>query len=205
MGRTLGPTCKYCRRAGMKLCNKQKCASQRRAYPPGIHGPKRQKKLSEYGLQLLEKQKAKHMYGVRETQFFNYYSAALQKTENTGVALMQTLEQRLDNVVFRMGLAPTRPAARQLVTHKFIQVNGKTVNIPSYQVQVKDVVSVNPTKKERTNVKQASDYLGQAHVPQWMTQDATNMSAKITDVPNEKDVQNIGIDTKLIVEYYSRL
>src|SRR3989339_2180840 len=150
MGKTLMTTCKMCRREGVSLCGKEKCAVKRRNYIPGVHGnTKKQPRLSSYGTQLREKQKAKRLYNIMERQFRRYFEAASLKKGNTADFLVQTLERRLDNVVFRLGFAKTRRQARQMVNHGFITVNGVDVNIPSFTVRVDEVIGFKESKKTK--------------------------------------------------------
>ena len=154
MGRYIEPSCRLCRRERQKLflkgtkCFTEKCPVERRAYPPGQHGQSRRQKISEYGVQLREKQKIRRMYGLMERQFRNYFEKALRRTGRTGETLVKMLESRLDNVVYRLGFAPSRKAARQLVTHGHLMVNNQTVNVPSYLLRAGDVVQVQENSKK---------------------------------------------------------
>ena len=189
MARYTGSVCRLCRREGVKLflkgdrCYGPKCAVGNRPTPPGEHGQARQKKQSEYGMQLREKQKARRAYGVFETQFHNYFTMAERQKGVTGENLLILLERRLDNVVYRLGLGASRPQARQLVRHGHILVNGKKVNIPSYLVDVNDVI---------TRV-----------VPKWLTLDAENLKGTVAALPQREDV-DLTLQEHLIVELYSR-
>lgn len=196
-----------CRREGVSLCGREKCAVKRRAFPPGVHGPAASRgrvRVSTYGLQMREKQKAKRLYGVLERQFRKYFEAASRKKGNTAEFLVQTLETRLDNVVYRLGFANTRRQARQMVSHGFVTVNGGAVNIPSYQVRVGDMVAVKENKREKGLVKQTQERLSKAaETPRWLSLDAAALSGKITAVPEGEDLRQV-FDPRLIVEFYSR-
>jgi small subunit ribosomal protein S4 len=193
MARYLGPKHKICRRVGMKICSNAKCPVTRRAYPPGVHGPTRRKKLTEYATQLLEKQKAKHVYGILERQFKNYYTRATSRTGDTGVYLAQGLERRLDNAVYRMGAAKTRRQARQMVSHGHVRINGKRVDIPSYQVRTGEEVSFSPAPKSTEKRDMQS----------WITFDPETMTGKIVSEPVVADLPE-KLNTRLIIEFYSR-
>jgi small subunit ribosomal protein S4 len=206
MARYRGAVCKLCRREGIKLflkgerCLTEKCAIERRSYPPGEHGRGRIKQ-SEYLLQLREKQKARRYYGVLEKQFRTYYAKAAKQTGITGEALLRMLELRLDNVVYRLGFASSRAQARQLIRHGHFLVNGRRVNIPSYQVRVNDVVSLKPASPVEQVVRDATDLT--AAVPPWLQADHDNLSAKILKVP-ERDEIDAPVQEQLIVELYSK-
>ena len=206
MSRYTDANCKLCRREGQKLflkgerCYSSKCAIERRNYAPGQHGQAR-KKQSEYGTQLREKQKAKRFYGVQETQFRNLYAKAEKKHGKTGENLMILLETRLDNVVFRLGFASSRKAARQLVTHGHFTVNGKKVNIPSYTVKAGDVIKV---KEKSTNSPKFKEVKEMAiTVPAWMTVDVEKLEGKVIAVPRREEIDT-PIAEHLIVELYSK-
>lgn len=196
--RRLGPKHHICRRLGQKLCNTEKCPVTRRSYPSGQHGQKGRRKITEFGQQLLEKQKAKHIYGLMERQFRRYYVSAKKKLGATDVLLLQVLERRLDNAVFRAGLAPTRPAARQLVSHGNVKLNGRKVTIPSIQLKVGDTITLNEKMlaKGKEATKKRTD------IPSWLSRDA-EFNAKVVDLPKPEDVPQ-NINAKLIVESYSR-
>lgn len=206
MARYTGPQCKLCRREGVKLylkgdrCYSEKCAIARRAYAPGQHGQSR-KKLTNYGLQLREKQKAKRIYGILETQFRNYYEAAEKQKGISGENLLRTLELRLDNVAFRLGFAGSRVEARQLVRHGHFTVNGKKVNIPSFQVSVNDVVAVK--EKSRTSDKFKALAEVATNVPKWITVDKDKMEGQVVALPQREDI-DIPVNETLIVELYSK-
>ncbi|MBI4276453.1 30S ribosomal protein S4 [Candidatus Uhrbacteria bacterium] len=203
MARYLGPTHKLCRRVGEKMCDSAKCPITRRSYPSGAHGPKgRPKKPTTYGLEVVEKQKAKRTYGLMERQFSNYYTRAVSRVGDTSVFLGQLLEQRLDNVVYRLGLARTHQQARQIVSHGHITVNGKKVNIPSYHVRVGEMIGL----KEKSA---ANSGLGTARTgdtrdcPGWLSFDSTTHTGKVTTLPTQDNFPK-NINFKLIIEHYSR-
>ena len=208
MARSLGPKCKQCRREGMKLflkgerCLTEKCAVERRSYPPGEHGRGRIKQ-SEYLLQLREKQKARRYYGILEKQFRNYYEKAAKAQGITGEALLRMLETRLDNVVFRMGFASSRAQARQLVTHGHFAVNGKPTNICSYSVGEGDRVEVRETSSKSNYFKNAREALKGAQRPDWLSVDADKLSGNVTALPR-RDQMPAELNEQLVVEYYSR-
>jgi small subunit ribosomal protein S4 len=206
MARYIGPTCKLARRAGTDLLLKgrgraldTKCKLDT---PPGQHGARKQR-LSDYALQLREKQKLKQMYGLLERQFHNYYVKAAKSKGATGLNLLRSLEQRLDNVVYRMGFSATRAEARQLVSHKAIQVNGKTVNIASYCVQVGDVVSVREKSRNQTRIAQALSVASQIGLPEWLEVDEKGFKGTFKTLP-ERDQIVPDINEALVVELYSK-
>jgi small subunit ribosomal protein S4 len=206
MARSLGPKCKQCRREGMKLflkgerCLTEKCAVERRSYPPGEHGRGRIKQ-SEYLLQLREKQKARRYYGILEKQFRNYYEKAAKASGITGEALLRMLETRLDNVVYRLGFAASRAQARQIIRHGHFQVNGRRVNIPSYQVRPNDVVSLKPGSPVEQVVRDATDLT--ASVASWLQADHDNLTGKVLKLPERTDIDT-PVQEQLIVELYSK-
>ena len=206
MARYTGPSCKLCRREGQKLflkgerCYGGKCALERRAYAPGQHGQGR-KKASTYGLQLREKQKAKRFYGLQETQFRNYFEKAERKQGITGDNLLIMLEERLDNVVYRMGLCTTRREGRQLVTHGHYTVNGKKVDIPSYQVKPGDVIAVKERSLSSPKFKEIKEM--QVGVPGWLSVDRDKLTGKVLSDPT-RDQIDTPIEERLIVELYSQ-
>ncbi len=208
MARYNGSVCRQCRREGTKLflkgdrCYSPKCSVGLRPTPPGEHGQARQKKQSEYGMQLREKQKARRVYGVLEAQFHRYFEKAEAKRGITGENLLVTLERRLDNVVYRLGFGLSRPHARQLVRHGHILVNGKKVNIPSYEVDVNDVVSVREKSAEAERFKTLREGTGRV-IPKWIVLDASNLKASIVALPQREDVDTT-IQEHMIVELYSR-
>jgi small subunit ribosomal protein S4 len=206
MARMIAPKCKQCRRENMKLflkgerCLTEKCAIERRAYPPGEHGRGRTKQ-SEYLLQLREKQKARRYYGVLEKQFRNYYEKASRRSGITGENLLRMLELRLDNVVYRLGFAASRSQARQLVRHGHFVVNGTRVNIPSYQVQPDDVISLREGAAARAAVTDATDLT--ASVAPWLQADHDNLTGKVLRLPDRADIDT-PVQEQLIVELYSK-
>lgn len=208
MARYTDASCRLCRREGQKLflkgarCYTDKCAIARRAYAPGQHGQAR-KKQSEYGLQLREKQKAKRFYGVLEGQFRTYYEEASRKKGITGENLLFLLESRLDNIVYRLGLATSRAEARQFVTHEHFRVNGKKVNVPSYLVKVGDVISVAQNSKESVRFEQILDVTNGRVVPSWLEFDAENLTGKVVALPTREEV-DAPVQEHLIVELYSK-
>ena len=206
MARYTGPSCKLCRREGTKLylkgerCLSDKCAFNRRTAAPGQHGAA-QKKLTEYGMQLREKQKAKRYYGVLEKQFHSYYEKADNQEGIAGENLLRLLERRLDNVVFRMGLAASHKEARQLVLHGHFTLNGHKANIPSILVKVGDVIAVKDT--ESTKIKELVEAMGDRIVPKWLEVDKTNGSAKVVAMPERDDI-DFEFNEQLIIELYSK-
>ena len=207
MARYIGESCRVCRREGEKLflkgsrCYTDKCALTRRAYAPGQHGQKR-KKQSDYGMQLREKQKAKAFYGVLESQFRKYFEKASRSKEVTGLKLLQILESRLDNVVYRLGLATSRAQARQLVRHGHFEVNGVKVNIPSYLTKVNDVIKVRESSQNDPIFKQVAEENGRP-IPSWLEADVDNKSGKIVAVPAREEI-DLPVKEHLIVELYSK-
>lgn len=210
MARNLNPKCKQCRRVGEKLflkgerCFTPKCPIIKRNYPPGQHGLKGKQRLTGYGIQLQEKQKVKRMYRLLEDQFSRYFERASNTKGNTGELFLRSLEMRLDNVVYRLGLAVSRDLARQLIGHGFVTVNGKRVTIPSYAVRVNDHVGVEAKSMDHQLFAAAKKQAGQQRVPEWLTINGANLDGAVVREPDEKDLQNQGIQVQLIVEYYSR-
>lgn len=208
MARYTGPVCRLCRREGRKLylkgerCDSPKCAINKRNFPPGQHGLRRSK-TSPYGLQLREKQRAKRIYGVLERQFRRYFEIADSFRGVTGTNLMQILERRLDNIVFRMGLAASRSAARQLVRHGGVMVDGHKVDIPSFLVRVGQEVSLDEKSRNKAAVKQALDNMDKRGRLTWLEFSRENMSGKILSIPAREDIPT-EIDEQLIVELYSK-
>lgn len=202
MARNLKAKCKTCRRLGESVCGTVKCALTRRNYAPGQHGLKRKPRLSQFGMQLREKQKAKALYGVLERQFSNYYIAASKKVGNTTEQLLQLLECRLDNVVYRAGLASTRRQARQLVTHGHVTVNNKKCNIPSRQVKVGNVVGLKSSLLQSKYTEQLSNSIKMHEAPQWLQADKSRFTAQVLSFPTAKDAESISAN--MIVEFYSR-
>ena len=211
MARHIDPVCKLCRREGEKLflkgdrCFSPKCAIERRAYPPGLHGrqAKFRRKESDYGLQLREKQKARRVYGVFERQFRRYFKEAVRQKGLTGENLLILLETRLDNVVHRLGLASSRAQARQLVSHGHFEVNGRKTNVPSFLVSAGDVISVRENSKKKTFFKDLAQTIDGARVPDWLSLDANNLSGQVLSEPT-RDHIDVTLNEQLIVEHYSR-
>ncbi len=201
MARYTGPKTKIARKFGEPIFGEDKVFAKRN-YPPGQHGQNRRKKTSEYGTQLREKQKAKYTYGVLERQFRNLFEKAARTKGITGEVLLQLLESRLDNVVYRLGLAPSRPAARQLVLHKHINVNGKNVNIPSYRVMPGDVVTVREKSKSLEVIADSVSGFNHSKYP-WIEWDNSIMGGKFLHVPAREDIPET-IKEQLIVELYSK-
>ncbi len=209
MARYTGAVCRLCRREGTKLflkgtkCTSDRCPVEKRNFPPGQHGEDRKAKIVGYGLQLHEKQKAKRMYFTLEGQFREYYEKASRSQGVTGELLIQQLERRLDNVAFRLGFAISRRQARQVVRHGHVQVNGKKVNIPSYQVNVGDEIAIRDHAKKHVIIEQGTQYAAANPVPAWLESNFENMSGRILALPGRKDV-NLPINEQLIVELYSK-
>ena len=209
MARYTGAVCRLCRREGMKLflkgakCTSDRCPVEKRNFPPGQHGKDRKAKIVGYGLQLHEKQKAKRMYFTLETQFREYYEKANRATGVTGELLIQQLERRLDNVAYRLGFAISRRQARQLVRHGHVEVNGRKVNIPSYQVNVSDEIAVRDKAKKLIIVEQGAQMAQQNPVPAWLEMNFDTMTGRILTLPKRKDV-NLPVNEQLIVELYSK-
>ena len=208
MARYTGAVCRLCRREGPKLflkgdrCYTDKCAVERRAYAPGMHGNARNKKLSEYGVQLREKQKARRYYGVLESQFAEYFEMASKRKGMTGENLLAILESRLDHVVYRLGFAMSRAEARQLVRHGHFTVNGKKVNIPSYLVSVGETIELKDSSRSLDKFKGALEANASRVVPKWLEMDKNNV-AKVVAVPAREDI-DLPIEEHLIVELYSK-
>lgn len=208
MARYTGPVCRICRREGAKLylkgerCYTDKCGIERRGYAPGQHGQAR-KKISEYGIQLREKQKARKTYGILENQFRNYFAKADRQQGITGENLLRLLERRFDNVIYRLGLGASRPESRQLVRHGHFLVNGKKVDIPSFLLKVGDVITVKEDSKKSPRIAELIENAGRKSIPGWLEYDADQASAKVVALPNREDI-DIPIQEHLIVELYSR-
>lgn len=201
MARYIGPKCKACRRARTQLCQSKRCAVERRPYPPGEHGRGRVRE-SDYQVQLREKQKLRTMYGVLEKQFRRYYEEAARRPGITGESLLQMLEQRLDNVVWRSGFAATRPQARQLVNHGHFRVNGKKVDIPSYQVRPGDVVTIKDRSRDLIVIQHSVDTQDRL-IPDWIVVNADDRKIIVNDRPR-RDQIDTDINEQLIVELYSK-
>ncbi|MGF1467427.1 MAG: 30S ribosomal protein S4 [Sandaracinaceae bacterium] len=208
MARYTGPVCKLCRREGVKLflkgerCYTDKCSFDRRPYPPGQHGQRRIK-FTEYGIRLREKQKVRRMYGLLERQFRSYFERADRIKGVTGENLLGLLERRLDSVVYRLGFASTRSDARQLVRHKHVQVNGKTVNIPSFLVDPGDTISIRERSKTKGRIGAALEGMERRGVPEWLELDRENLKGIVKTLPNREEL-TLPIQEQLIVEFYSR-
>ena len=209
MARYSGPVCRLCRREGSKLflkgsrCLSDKCAIERRNYPPGQHGRRRGRRPSDYQVQLREKQKVKRIYGVFERQFRKYFKEAAQRRGITGEDLLIGLERRLDNVVYRTGLALSRAHARQIVRHGHIQVNGGRVDIPSYQTSQGDVIAVASGSKKNIEIKMAAENATAVERPNWLQADLDSLEGRVVQLPTRADL-DIDIQEQLIVELYSK-
>lgn len=210
MARYKGPVCRLCRREGMKLflkgerCYSDKCAIEKRNFPPGQHGKDRKPKIVGYGLQLREKQKAKRYYGLGETQFRNSFEKAARIKGVTGENLLGMLERRLDNIVFKIGFGTSRSMARQLVRHGHIQVNGKKVDIPSYLVRPNDEVEVREKSRNNSAILAARDATAHFPSPNWLEVDREGLKAKVLAGPKREELVQIKLDEQLIVELYSK-
>ncbi len=209
MARYIGPVCRLCRREDAKLflkgdrCFSDKCGYDRRQYPPGQHGQGRKKRPSDYGQQLREKQKVKRIYGLLEKQFRGYYYRASRMKGVTGENLLVLLERRLDNVTLRCGFSSSHAEARQLVRHGHFLVNGKRINIPSYQVRAGDIVEVRDNSRKIQRIVDALGQVDRVPRPAWIDLDKENMRGKITALPTRSDISS-DIDEQLIVELYSK-
>ena len=209
MARYTGAVCRLCRRDGVKLflkgsrCFSDKCAIDKRNFPPGQHGQARAKKIVGYGLQLREKQKAKRIYFTLEGQFREYYEKANKRTGVTGELLLQQLERRLDNVAYRLGYAISRRQARQVVRHGHVQVNGKKVNIPSFQVKIGDVVEIREGSKKLEILEVAKQFAAGLQQPMWLQIDRDAFSGKVVALPKREEIQ-LPVNEQLIVELYSK-
>ncbi len=208
MSRYLGPVCRLCRREGMKLflkgtkCDTAKCTFEKRPTPPGQHGQTRTK-LSDYGIQLREKQKLKRMWGMLEQQFKNSFKSAARKKGVTGVTLLQFLEMRLDNIVYRLGFSPSRAGARQLVLHGHIRVNGRKVNRPSYALKVADKIEIVENAKIREGVKESLEKLASRQIPEWLLLNREVFKGEINKIPSREEMTT-PVNERLIVELYSK-
>ncbi|MBA2123486.1 30S ribosomal protein S4 [bacterium Unc6] len=209
MSRYTGPSCRLCRREGIKLflktsrCTTGKCAFDRRQYIPGQHGKKGKSKLSNYGLQLREKQKLKRLYGIGETQFKNYFLKAAKKRGITGVMLLQQLETRLDNVIFRACFSGTRGEARQIVRHGFVVVNDQKVNIPSFLVKPGDRFKIVGKENVINKVKQTAEIVKSRGVPSWLNVHLDTLEGEVSRPPDRADIQ-VPVNEQTIVELYSK-
>jgi small subunit ribosomal protein S4 len=209
MARYIGPVCRLCRREGMKLflkgerCYTEKCAIEKRNLPPGQHGKLRKAKLVGYGLQLREKQKVKRIYGVLENQFRRYFEMADRTRGITGETLLQLLERRLDNVIYRLGLATSRAQARQLVRHGHFLVNGRKVDVPSFSVKAGDQISVRGSSAQNATIVHAMEEVKGRGIPEWLSFDAGQLTGRITSLPTREQI-NLPVQEQLIVELYSK-
>lgn len=208
MAKYRGSVCRLCRREGAKLflkgarCMTDKCAFARRSYSPGEHG-KMRTKLSDYAIQLREKQKVRRIYGIGEKQFRLYFKKAERTRAVTGTILLQLLERRLDNVIFSLGFATSRAQARQIVKHRFVVVNGKAVDIPSYLVKQNDVVFIKNDQKKKKHIREIAKLTKERAVPEWLQTNVENLQGTVTKLPERKDIQ-FPIREQLIVELYSK-
>ncbi|MFN8059687.1 MAG: 30S ribosomal protein S4 [Vicinamibacterales bacterium] len=209
MARYSGPVCRLCRREGMKLflkgerCYTDKCAIEKRNVPPGQHTKLRRAKLMGYGLQLREKQKVKRIYGVLENQFRRYFETAERQRGITGETLLQLLERRLDNVVYRLGFATSRPQARQLVRHGHFVINGRKVDIPSYSMKAGDVIAVRAKSQKSASIAHAMEEVKGRGVPAWLEVDGEKQAGRVVSLPTREQI-NLPVQEQLIVELYSK-
>ncbi len=209
MARYSSAVCRLCRREGMKLflkgerCYTEKCAIEKRNFPPGQHGKRRAAKMVGYGVQLREKQRVKRIYGVLEDQFRLYFEAAERQRGITGTVLLQLLERRLDNVVYRLGFSTSRSQAREMVRHGHFVVNGKKVNIPSYLVRAGDAVVVRPSSLKSASILHGMDEVKGRGIPEWLQLDAEKLSGRVVSVPTREQI-NLPVQEQLIVELYSK-
>ncbi|HYO84050.1 MAG TPA: 30S ribosomal protein S4 [Bryobacteraceae bacterium] len=210
MARYKGPVCRLCRREGMKLflkgerCHTEKCSIERRNFVPGQHGKDRKPKIVGYGLQLREKQKTRRYYRLLETQFRNLFEKASRMPGITGENLLAMLEKRLDNVVYRMGLATSRAMARQMVRHGHFQVNGRKVNIPSFQVKPNDGVEVRERSRTHPHILSSRDATAHAPTPNWLEVDRDGLRGRVLAQPKREELVQIQVNEQLIVELYSK-
>lgn len=208
MARYINAVCRLCRREGEKLflkgtkCTTEKCSLAKRTYAPGQHGTAKPK-LSNYGLQLREKQKVKRIYGILERQFRRYFSIASKSKGVTGKVLLQLLERRLDNVIFRLGIGLSRAQARQIVRHNFVYVNSKRVNIPSYLISKNDTIQIKPKEKSKNTINENLELSKDRSVPSWLEFNKNELAAKVLRLPEKEDIQQ-PIQEQLIVELYSK-
>jgi small subunit ribosomal protein S4 len=208
MSRYVGPNCRYCRREGMKLflkgerCVLEKCAFERRSYAPGQHGQRMRRKQSDYSVQLRAKQKLARLYGIREGQFRGYYKEATRVPGVSGDNLLRLLEERLDNVVYRLGFAPSRKAARQLVRHNHIVVNGRRVNIPSYLTSPGETIQVAEKSRQLETIHESLRRAREL-VP-WLAVDKVNLQGTVLEKPNREDIPTVA-EEQIVIEFYSRV
>jgi small subunit ribosomal protein S4 len=209
MARYTGPSCKLCRREKQKLflkgtkCFTEKCPLERKNYPPGQHGLSRRAKVSDYSIQLREKQKVKRMYGLLETQFRNYFEVASSQKGRTGENLVRLLERRLDNIIYRTGLAASRKSARQLILHNHFKINGKTVNIPSFLLKAGDTIQVKEKSKKLKMIHESMKRIKDDMIPQWLQVDKAALKSTFLAVPERIDIP-FNANEQLIVELYSK-
>jgi len=210
LARYIGPVCRQCRREGMKLylkgerCHTEKCAIEKRNFPPGQHGKDRKPKIVGYGLQLREKQKARHYYQILENQFRNLFEKASAMKGITGENMLNMLERRLDNTIYRMGFGTSRAQSRQLVRHGHINVNGHRVDIPSFLVKPNDVIEVREKSKTNDTILHARDATAHSPSPNWLEVDRENLKARVIGQPKREELVQIQLNEQLIVELYSK-
>jgi small subunit ribosomal protein S4 len=209
MARLTGPVCKLCRREGEKLflkgtrCLSAKCSFDKRSYVPGQHGVGQRAKLSEYGVQLREKQKVKRIYGLLETQFRNYYERATRQKGISGETLLKLLESRLDNVIYRLGFAPSRNSARQLILHRHFKVNGRIVNVPSFLLRPNDMIEVQEKSRKLNAIHESMKRIKDDGMLPWLSLDKAKMQGVFMDVPSRQDIP-VNVQENLIIELYSK-
>lgn len=211
MARHTGPVCKLCRREGEKLflkgerCFTAKCSFEKRSYPPGVHGRRARfrRRTSDFGTQLREKQKARRIYGLMERQFRRYFREAERRKGVTGANLLQILESRLDNIVYRLGFASSRAQARQLVRHGHFEVNGRKTNIPSYLVKPGDAIAVRAISKKKAHFENLAEVMEHRFLPDWLSVDVETLSGRVLALPTREEIE-VPLDEHLIVEFYSR-
>jgi len=209
MARYIDANCKLCRRERQKLflkgtkCYTEKCPLEKRNYPPGEHGQRRRSKISEYGVQLREKQKVRRMYGLAEQQFRNYFERALKQTGRTGETLVKTLERRFDNVLYRLGLAPSRKSARQLILHRHVMVNNRIVDIPSFLLNPGDVIQIREKSKKLGVIHESMKRMKDTAISSWLSLDKATLSGTFLQIPERADVP-LNANEQLIVELYSK-
>ncbi len=209
MAKNLDPKCKQCRRVGEKLmlkgdrCISSKCAMFKRNYPPGAHGPRGKKRLTDYGLQLQEKQKVKKVYNLLEKQFKITFTKAKKQKGDVGENLIKMLEMRLDNVVYRLNFASSRNEAKQLISHGHFTVNDQKINIPSYQTKRGQIIKIKPASKKLKLFTTVEEKLKKANIPGWLYLDSKELSGKVLHAPGVDDVKE-KVNTQMVVEFYSR-
>lgn len=201
MGRYTGPACRLCRREGMKICDKHKCATVKRNYPPGMHGKDQRIKLSDYAKQLREKQKTRRIFGVSEKQIYKYFVAATASPEESGTELLRQLETRFDNIVFRCGFATTRRQARQMVTHGLFLLNGRRINVPSVQLKAGDQIGIRAKNKTMPALQNFATK--KLNTPDWIKLNPQDLTAQIIGEPTKESLEG-AVDPQIIIEFYSR-